>query len=461
MQNNSYKLSRKYLSFFLTAVILSQLVFGTAMAASKTFADISTSPQRESIEYLAAKGLVAGYSDGSFKPDAVMTRAEFTTVIVQAFKNTEIGNRADCFSDVHDEWFAKYVCYAKEFKLVSGHPDGSFNPAGNVSYVEAVAIAVAGAKIEVLKNPTQKQWYEHFLNFAHVNSIFSKYSMLPSKLLTRAQASFVIHQMLLIADGTKKLTTIRKNYSAGCSATPPATPPTSISVNGVTRTMISAVPATYNKNTPIKLVFAIHGRTNSNTMVRGYYKVEQAATGKAIMVYPSGLKAGSGYSWGASDIPFFDALLSKFSAEYCIDLDEVFVVGHSLGGWMTSELACTRGDVIRGIANVGGGATKHANCSGPVAAMIWHNPKDNLVAYSQGIIARDAIKSQNQLGEKYTPVEPTEYHCVAYTDGQPSALLVWCPHTQDYETYGAKQYYPHLWPKNAGADIWKFFEGLN
>lgn len=452
--------ARKQIAIILFVALCSQFFFYKSAQAKITFSDAATSPYIESIEYLAEKGMVSGTPDGSFKPDAIMTRAEFITVIVRAFGPTkEIGTRSECFSDVHTEWFARFICYAKGHSMVSGHPDGTFKPGGNVSYAEAVAMAVAGAKIKIEKD-TAKNWFEPFIEFAHINNIFSKYSMLQGTPLTRAKAAFIIHQILLIKSGEKAQSTVRKNYSAGCSVSPPSVPPTSINVDGITRNMISVVPKTYSKDTPIKLVFAVHGRTNSNTMVRGYYKVEEAAAGASIFIYPSALKSGTSYTWSEKDFPFFDSLLTKFSNEYCIDLDQVYVVGHSLGGWMTSELACKRGDVIRGIANIGGGATRHASCSGPVSAMIWHNPKDNLVPYSAGIIARDAIRAQNQIGPNTIPTKPLWANCVSYTDDKPDAQLTWCPHTEDYEYYGSKQFYPHLWPKNAGQEIWKFFEGL-
>lgn len=459
MHKSTNHIIRKSTALLLTVLIFSQtLFFGKAEALN----DIGNSQYKTSIEYLVDQGVLKGNPDGSFRPDSFMTRAEFITVMVRAFGPADIGTSSNCFSDVKNEWYANNVCYAKENNLVKGHPDGSFKPAANVSYVEAMSMATAAAKIDVAKKTPQQEWYEPFLEFAHANNIFSKYSMLTGTALTRAKAAFLIQQILFIKDGFKKVSTKRSNLSAGCGIVPPSEAPSSIVVGDLTRTMITAVPGTYKKDVPLKLIFAFHGRTNSNTMVRGYYKVEQAAKGQAIMVYPSGLKSGSGYTWGGKkDQAFFDAMLAKMSESYCIDLDEVYVVGHSLGGSMTNELACVRGDVIRGIATVGGGAVKQNNCSGPVAAMIWHNPKDNLVPFSSGIIARDNIKRQNQLGDNNSPTEPAYAHCVIYKDGQPDAPLVWCPHTQDNETYGSKAYYPHLWPTNAGQEMWKFFEGLD
>jgi len=36
----------------------------------------------------------------------------------QAGVGADIGSGKDCFPDVHDEWFAKYVCYAKDHNMI-------------------------------------------------------------------------------------------------------------------------------------------------------------------------------------------------------------------------------------------------------------------------------------------------------------------------------------------------------
>lgn len=124
-------------------------------------------------------------------------------------------------------------------------------------------------------------------------------------------------------------------------------------------------------------------------MVRGYYGIEKASQGNAIVVYPSGLpeegpsrnrSAPGDKSDKLRDFALFDQLLEEFSSSYCIDIDQVFVVGHSLGAWFTNSLSCARGDVIRAIGSVGGGTTTNA-CNGPVAAMIMHHPNDNLSSF--------------------------------------------------------------------------------
>ncbi len=137
--------------------------------------------------------------------------------------------------------------------------------------------------------------------------------------------------------------------------------PTSTWVHGQQRNYITAIGANYNQNTPTKLVLAFHGRTNSNEQVRKYFKVEKASAGNAIFVYPSGLpeatsprnwKNGGDPSDKLRDFALFDAIVEEFSTKYCIDKDQIFVIGHSLGAWFTNSLSCARGDVIRAIGSV-------------------------------------------------------------------------------------------------------------
>jgi len=124
------------------------------------------------------------------------------------------------------------------------------------------------------------------------------------------------------------------------------------------RHFITALPDDYDEDRQYKLIVAFHGRTNSNEMIRSYYKIEREAGDEAIVIYPSGLpeegptrsrQAGGDRPDNLRDYALFDAIVEKFSEEYCIDQDEIYVIGHSLGGWFTNTLGCARGDMIRGI----------------------------------------------------------------------------------------------------------------
>ena len=455
---------KKMMAVIIGVVVL--LSFGVQVRAVDPFSDIQFSKYRDSIIFLHDRGVVQGYDDMTFRPDAPVNRAEMTKIILESlFSKEEIGNLRACFSDVGTDWYARYVCYAKAQDIVGGYPDGKFRPANNVNMAEALKIA-----LETFDAPLSSSggdfWYSPYVEFAHNNNLFSKYNYSPARSMTRGEMSYLIHKLILNEEGTELFTGIHSNLSAGCGKTPPSMTPTSSVVSGVTRHYITVIPKNYDKNESKKLIFAFHGRTNSNTQVRGYYKVEQAAGNEAIMIYPSGLpEAGPSRSWSdpgdsadnLRDFALFDQLLDEFSNNYCIDLDDVYVVGHSLGAWFTNSLGCARGDVIRGIGSLGGGITA-GTCTGPVAVWTSHNPNDNLSPYSAGLAARDNFLKQNGCGASTVPASPSSMNCVEYQGCMEDAPLVWCPHTINYDNYG--NYYPHTWPRGTGEAIWNFFKSL-
>lgn len=97
------------------------------------------------IEYLHALDIFQGSqgSDGEYymEPDSNINRAEFVTVIVRAETEPDPSMYKNCFEDIGTEWFAPYVCYAKEKGWVSGQGDGTrFEPTWDVNLAEASKI---------------------------------------------------------------------------------------------------------------------------------------------------------------------------------------------------------------------------------------------------------------------------------------------------------------------------------
>jgi polyhydroxybutyrate depolymerase len=240
--------------------------------------------------------------------------------------------------------------------------------------------------------------------------------------------------------------------SAGCGVAPPGAPLTRLVVEGRERSIITHVLGDYAPGTARPLIVAFHGRTNSNAQVRRYYDLEAYAP-DAIIVYPAALRQGRTFSWSvADDYPFFDAILDEVPGRYCVDLDRVFVVGHSLGAWFANGLACARGDRVRAVASLGGGVDASA-CAGEVAAMVLHNPRDRLVSVRQGGAARDLFLSVSSLSGSAQAFGPPEFKCVRYGALEELNPVVWCPHEQDYAHW---RYYPHSWPEDTARVIVDF-----
>jgi len=181
--------------------------------------------------------------------------------------------------------------------------------------------------------------------------------------------------------------------------------------------------------------------------VRSYYGLDRAAD-DAIVVYPAALDNGKGsFSWTGpddvkgfpNDVLFFDAIVERLANQYCIDMDRIYVVGHSLGAWMANSVACLRGDVVRASATVGGDSIFTA-CNGPAAAFIMHNPDDNLSSFTGAERLRDMRLQTNACEMESKPVSPEEFLCQEYKcDG--GNTVVWCPHEIDEDEDGTV--YPH------------------
>lgn len=254
--------------------------------------------------------------------------------------------------------------------------------------------------------------------------------------------------------------------SAGCGRPAPGEAPAGIEIGGQPREFILVVPESYEEQYPHRLVLGFHGRTTPNQKVRIYFQLEAHSNHPTIFVYPAGLVAADGkFSWyergqsGAElrDYEFFDALVEDLAESYCLDLDEIFVVGHSLGGSFVNSLGCARGSVIRGIGTVAG-RIWNGPCSGPVGTMLLHNPHDDLVPFERGVEARDAALSQNGLRLVAEACEPSALNCECYGPEGTDNPVVWCPHTEDLNRHG--DFYPHLWPREAGEAIMGFFDSL-
>lgn len=92
------------------------------------------------VSTLSSMGVVSGYPDGTFRPNAPITRAEFVKIAVSFFAEMDAPYDVS-FTDVKDgQWFTGYVAGAVEHDLVGGYPDGTFRPTANISRAEACAI---------------------------------------------------------------------------------------------------------------------------------------------------------------------------------------------------------------------------------------------------------------------------------------------------------------------------------
>jgi hypothetical protein len=158
---------------------------GELKPSAPIFTDISDDhPNAEDILYLKTNKIMTGYSDGSFGPDKQINRAELMkTIMVAVGMPAETASYKNCFSDVTDQWFAQYVCYAKSQRWISGYSNGTFLPGNDVSRAEAIkmVIAVKGITLETtpygdaFRSLSPNLWYSTYVWTAEKSGLMNSW----------------------------------------------------------------------------------------------------------------------------------------------------------------------------------------------------------------------------------------------------------------------------------------------
>ncbi|MBD3330487.1 hypothetical protein GF354_03070 [Candidatus Peregrinibacteria bacterium] len=164
-----------------------------------SFPDIIGHKYEESIKYCRDNKIVNGYSDGTFKPDNPINRAEFTKIIMEAtYPDESYG--ANCFPDVKADWYAKYVCHAKLLGHIQGYPDGHFHPEDQINYVEALKIIFKGFGMDWANDDifpagfVIENWYDEYVYMADSMGV-SLTGIEVGDYITRAEMTEMIYRL--------------------------------------------------------------------------------------------------------------------------------------------------------------------------------------------------------------------------------------------------------------------------
>ncbi len=133
---------KKLIATALAVVMIFGLV-SVGFAATSEFPDIEGYEFEAEVRRLASLGVIAGYPDGTFRPEEAVTRAEFAKMIVVMLGLENAANlmkgQAVSFSDVPaTHWASGYINVAEMKGVVNGYPDGTFKPEGSITYAEAL-----------------------------------------------------------------------------------------------------------------------------------------------------------------------------------------------------------------------------------------------------------------------------------------------------------------------------------
>lgn len=228
---------------WLTALVTALGIVITAPgSAQSTFRDVQGHWAQACIEQLAQRKIISGYPDGSFRPAAAVTRAEFAAMIRQAFPNAPAKREVVNFGDIPSNYWARAAireAYQKGF--MSGYPGQIFQPAQQIPKVQVLVALANGLNYSsvqpasstlnavfqdaqaipsyaqtAIAAATEKQLVVNYPNVRVLN---------PNQLATRSDVAAVFCQALR---NPTQASAIPPQYVAGAAGTPTRTPTTEL-----------------------------------------------------------------------------------------------------------------------------------------------------------------------------------------------------------------------------------------
>ncbi len=185
----------------------------TAVRSNRTFEDIRGHWAQDDIERMANKLIVNGSADGRLDPNRTVTRAEFVAMLARALELADKPQRAS-YSDVapNEAWYAGAVGAASAAGLIEGYADGSFRPDAGVTREQAAVMLGRAVRYAGELPQQDASVLERFSDHAEVSGWakgpaaellaagliegIGNAAFAPQAFATRAQSAALLHRML-------------------------------------------------------------------------------------------------------------------------------------------------------------------------------------------------------------------------------------------------------------------------
>jgi len=164
----------------------------SAASASKSFSDVkSTHWAYSAVHKAVAKGYVDGYTNGTFKPDTSVSRAEFVKMVVAAMKLET--------TPASGKWYTQYVNTATKAGLYSANDFANSEAAWNKTMTREEMARVASRAIGE-KTSENDKWMYLATKTGLIQGV-GKGKLAPEGLTTRAQSVVIIERILSVNTG--------------------------------------------------------------------------------------------------------------------------------------------------------------------------------------------------------------------------------------------------------------------
>src|SRR5690606_31648576 len=104
----------------------------------------------KAISFLKEHGVISGYPDGTFRPDAVVSRVEALKFILNGINSDLLSTTELPFPDTSARaWYAGFVATAYDRAIVAGYPDNLFRPANTVNKAEFLKMLLLAMDVDL------------------------------------------------------------------------------------------------------------------------------------------------------------------------------------------------------------------------------------------------------------------------------------------------------------------------
>jgi uncharacterized protein YkwD len=189
-------------------LILLLLITQITQSALASFNDVAKDHKNyDAIIYLQENGIINGYEDGTFNPDKSVNRAEFIKIILEG-TNIELDKKEATlpFSDIDENsWYEPYIKKAYAEGWIVGYTDGTFKPEQTINKAEALKIlgevqdwTDTEAEEMPYKDTPKLAWYTKYVSYGKSKGFLeeSGENFYPEQLMTRANISEIIYRTL-------------------------------------------------------------------------------------------------------------------------------------------------------------------------------------------------------------------------------------------------------------------------
>lgn len=350
----------KKVSMAVSGFLLIIPVAHANIAAETAFTDIQGHKNQTAIEYLFEKKIISGYeSENAFKPENTINRAEILKILIGA----KLGSIPDkdsynnCFPDVTNEWFAPYVCYAKENKWVQGYVDGAFRPSKQVSRTEAVKMLVSIENYSLANSVSENlfydvdnsQWYAPYLKAAKDRGLLEETSgnFGVNDEMKRGSFSEILYRSLI------------KNSDAAPKSSASSSRSSSVDSNSIPSVNNAYYPIDLMKTQDWEIVIEVKGdvvgdepifrvnRNAENYSVTGFMRNKKTGKIEQYFLYED-YEAGFDQQLALEKQTWFEVEECHYRYEYIREgftcsafviptiIDDSTVTGHQIHDWSTS-----------------------------------------------------------------------------------------------------------------------------